>query len=256
MKNCMRKITLDEQTITDLYWNKGLSLREISSILGHDLKTVLRNFKEKGVGRRNLFSAWEIRNRKRFSIRKEWVEEQYLFEGRTIESMAKEIGIRRGTFVKHMRRMGLSTKNPREAVIGRKKSEQHKRHISLGRKIMLKRSPGLIRSLRAHRLRQVLPVKDTLPERLLEEELARREFGHYKQYPILGACQADKAFPEKKIAVFCDGDYWHRRPDVMEKDARINKKLESAGWIVLRFWEHEIKADPREVVDRIEKMLN
>lgn len=68
----------------------------------------------------------------------------------------------------------------------------------------------------------------------------------------------DVVFTRRRVAVFCDGCFWHgcpehgQRPDVQnghywtpklagnrERDARHTAALESAGWTVLRFWEHE-----------------
>jgi DNA mismatch endonuclease (patch repair protein) len=68
----------------------------------------------------------------------------------------------------------------------------------------------------------------------------------------------DVVFTRRRVAVFCDGCFWHgcpehgQRPNVRnghywtpkiegnrERDARHTAALESAGWTVLRFWEHE-----------------
>lgn len=79
------------------------------------------------------------------------------------------------------------------------------------------------------------------------------------------ARRADIVFTKQRIAVFIDGCYWHgceqhvRIPTStnadywsakitrnVERDEDTNRKLEAAGWTVLRFWEHE---DPRLVRD-------
>jgi len=71
----------------------------------------------------------------------------------------------------------------------------------------------------------------------------------------------DFIVPKYRIAVFCDGDFWHgynfnpkriknnqefwnakiRRN--IDRDEEVNKQLEKANWTVLRFWEHDIKND-------------
>jgi DNA mismatch endonuclease (patch repair protein) len=75
------------------------------------------------------------------------------------------------------------------------------------------------------------------------------------------------------VAVFCDGDFWHgnnwefRRqklkiganPDYwlakiqrnMERDGETTSRLRELGWIVLRFWESEIRAETQKVVETI-----
>jgi G:T-mismatch repair DNA endonuclease (very short patch repair protein) len=76
-------------------------------------------------------------------------------------------------------------------------------------------NPELIRQFR---LGRVYPKKDTSIECAMQDELLRRGIRFVKHLPILNRCQADIAFPERKIAVFCDGDYWHNRPDIRSKD--------------------------------------
>jgi len=59
-----------------------------------------------------------------------------------------------------------------------------------------------------------------------------------------------------QLAIYCDGDYWHCKPNsrfdedpeewqlaVREKDARITAELQAAGYTVLRFWGSDIRAD-------------
>ena len=73
---------------------------------------------------------------------------------------------------------------------------------------------------------------------------------------------ADIVFTKQRIAVFVDGCYWHACPEHrtvaranasywsdklarnVARDTDTTKKLQAAGWTVLRFWEHE---DPNRV---------
>jgi len=69
----------------------------------------------------------------------------------------------------------------------------------------------------------------------------------------------DVAFPDRKIAIFVDGCFWHGCPLCQRKlpetnhaywEKKINRNIElaelyneqlrSAGWTVIRIWEHEI----------------
>jgi DNA mismatch endonuclease (patch repair protein) len=67
----------------------------------------------------------------------------------------------------------------------------------------------------------------------------------------------DIVFPARRIAVFIDGCFWHRCEQHrtvprtneafwsaklaanVQRDRRNDRDLASAGWLVLRFWEHE-----------------
>jgi DNA mismatch endonuclease (patch repair protein) len=73
-------------------------------------------------------------------------------------------------------------------------------------------------------------------------------------------------FPRAKVAVFVDGCFWHgctehyiasksnstyweekvSRNRVRDEDT--NRRLEEAGWLVIRAWEHE---DPQLTAERI-----
>lgn len=81
--------------------------------------------------------------------------------------------------------------------------------------------------------------------------------------------QPDVIFPGARIAVFCDGDFWHgrdwesRRQKLsrgtnseywlakiqrnMERDRQNTQRLQEMGWTVLRFWESQIRSDVAEV---------
>ncbi|GGV56122.1 very short patch repair endonuclease [Streptomyces griseoloalbus] len=68
---------------------------------------------------------------------------------------------------------------------------------------------------------------------------------------------ADMVFRPAKVAVFIDGCYWHGCPEHyvppktnsgywsekvignVRRDRETDEKLREAGWLVLRFWEHE-----------------
>ena len=66
----------------------------------------------------------------------------------------------------------------------------------------------------------------------------------------------DIAFPEQKIAIYCDGDYWHNLPSYKIRDFKINKLLKEQGWTVLRFWEHDIHNNLEGCINKIEENLN
>jgi len=117
--------------------------------------------------------------------------------------------------------------------------------------------PEVIEKIRTARLKQKIPKKDTKIEVAVKEELKMRGVdGWTEHFPVRG--QPDIAFPKKKVAIFCDGCYWHNcsicgfsnsRSKV--NDESINEELERKGWKVLRFWEHEIYQDLNQVVSKI-----
>jgi len=116
-----------------------------------------------------------------------------------------------------------------------------------------------------------IKTMDTGIEKILRSALWFRGHRYRVQYGIEG--KPDIAFPKQKIAIFCDGCYWHGCPkcrkipesnkefwlkkfEINKKRAvKVNKLLKEKGWIILRFWGHEIKQKLEEVVLKIESIL-
>ena len=122
---------------------------------------------------------------------------------------------------------------------------------------------------------QAVKNKDSQIELLLRKELWNRGIRYRKNSTkIFG--KPDIVFIRKKIAVFCDSEFWHgynweeRKKDFkshqefwipkiernIERDKEVNMKLESEGWIVLRFWGNEIKKNTAQCADIIEKAVH
>lgn len=122
---------------------------------------------------------------------------------------------------------------------------------------------------------QAVKNKDSQIELLLRKELWCRGIRYRKNSTkIFG--KPDIVFIGKKIAVFCDSEFWHgynweeRKKDFkshqefwipkiernMQRDKEVTAKLESEGWIVIRFWGNEIKKNTAQCADIIEKVVH
>ncbi|MGN2393309.1 endonuclease domain-containing protein, partial [Pelomicrobium sp. G1] len=53
----------------------------------------------------------------------------------------------------------------------------------------------------------------------------------------------DFAYPERRIAIYCDGFTHHGNRDTLESDARKRNALQAMGWAVLNFWGRQILRD-------------
>ena len=122
---------------------------------------------------------------------------------------------------------------------------------------------------------QQVKNKDSKIEVLLRKELWSRGLRYRKNVNRIYG-KPDIVFIGKKIAVFCDSEFWHgynweeRKNDFkshqefwipkiernIERDAEVTKKLVSDGWTVLRFWGNDIKKKTSQCVDIIEKAVN
>jgi len=83
--------------------------------------------------------------------------------------------------------------------------------------------------------------------------------------------RADVAFTRYRIAVMLDGCYWHGCPDHYvpsktnvnywtekiagnrARDADTDARLRSAGWTVVRVWEHE---EPALIAEQLRELLS
>lgn len=90
-------------------------------------------------------------------------------------------------------------------------------------------------------------------------------------------CRPDIVFMKKRVAIFCDGDFWHGRNLTLrfgklsrghnaqywvaklqrnvERDRQQVEALEATGWTVLRFWETDILRDAAEIAERVAGVL-
>jgi very-short-patch-repair endonuclease len=92
-------------------------------------------------------------------------------------------------------------------------------------------------------------------ERMVEKLLITNKINFFSQQRILNITKADFYLPEKNIAIYCDGDYWHNLPDYIERDKRINKKLLENNYKVLRFWETDIKNNIKSCIEDIKEVI-
>ena len=122
---------------------------------------------------------------------------------------------------------------------------------------------------------QAVKSKDSKIEVLLRQELWKRGLKYRKNVKTVFG-HPDIAFIGRKVAVFCDSEFWHgydwdkRKSDIksnrefwiskiernMARDEEVNKYLTSHGWVVLRFWGKQIQKDAAGCADIIEKEVN
>lgn len=124
----------------------------------------------------------------------------------------------------------------------------------------------------SYNMRQV-KNKDSAIELALRHELWNRGLRYRKNFgKVFG--HPDIVFIGKKIAVFCDSEFWHgykweeRKKDFkshqefwiskiernIQRDTEVTAKLLEDGWAVLRFWGNEIKKNVAGCADVIQQV--
>lgn len=117
--------------------------------------------------------------------------------------------------------------------------------------------------------------KDTALEKSLRAEFNRRGLTTYTRNDSSVFGKPDFVFSVRKVAVFCDSEFWHGYdwdraknnikshrdfwiPKIeknIARDKKVNDTLQSEGWTVLRFWGNRIKNDIIGCGDEIENHL-
>lgn len=116
--------------------------------------------------------------------------------------------------------------------------------------------------------------KDTKIEVMLRKELWSRGLRYRKNVKTVPG-KPDIAFIGKKVAVFCDSEFWHgydwenRKNTIktnrefwinkiernIQRDSEVNQMLTEQGWTILRFWGNDIKKNLSGCADRIEETV-
>ena len=125
-----------------------------------------------------------------------------------------------------------------------------------------------------HKNMKAIKSKDTKIEVMLRKELWARGLRYQKNSKkVFG--KPDIVFIGKKVAVFCDSEFWHGYdwdnkkkefkshqefwiPKIEKNIARdnlVNETLENSGWTVLRFWGNDIKKNLQACADEIERTV-
>ena len=131
--------------------------------------------------------------------------------------------------------------------------------------IYVKKTPEQI-----HYNMQRVKCKNTEIELRLRKELWSRGVRYRKNVSKITG-KPDIAFIGKKVAVFCDSEFWHGSdwerqraaiksnrdfwiPKIernIERDKKVNEALKAEGWTVLRFWGNEIKNNVEQCADLV-----
>jgi len=164
-----------------------------------------------------------------------------------------------------MRLENLSRPKP-SPLKGRPFTQEHRNNISKSRLgkfcginshiFGIKRSEDTKQKIRLARLKQIIPTKDTKPERMMQLALSLEGIKFRKHEPITG--QPD-IFIEPNMCIFVDGDYPHGNPlfykaddpifgrmtvkEKWAKDIKINHELTNKGYFVIRIWQSDIEKD-------------
>lgn len=119
-----------------------------------------------------------------------------------------------------------------------------------------------------------IKAKNTTPEIILRKALWKEGI-RYRIENIKITGNPDIAIKKHKIAIFIDGEFWHgfnwqeKKTKIksnkeywikkiernIERDKKNNQLLTNQNWVVLRFWEHEIKKDLNKCIEIVKDSI-
>lgn len=122
------------------------------------------------------------------------------------------------------------------------------------------------------RIMSAIRSKDTKMEIAFRKALFKKGVRFRKHVSgLIG--KPDIAVKSKRVAIFLDSCFWHRCPRHfrkptsnkrywnnkiarnIERDEEINKHYNSAGWKVIRFWEHDTERNLTRAVKKAYRVL-
>jgi len=233
-------------------WNKGLTketdermIKVSETLTGRkqSLETVLKRAKSNTGKKRSEETKQRIRDGQKRGKTGYRFKLGHVVSEKTRRKLSKAL---------EGRTVPWSKGKPRSKETRDKISESLKGHtFNLGRKIHSEESKAKIR---AARLKQRLPQKDTKIEVAIQGELNRRGVVYKKHVPLLGKYQVDVLI-DPLIVIECNGDYWHSEEmwdgKTWARDRQKKRLLEEAGYSVHYFWGSEIRADVVGCVDQV-----
>jgi DNA mismatch endonuclease (patch repair protein) len=112
--------------------------------------------------------------------------------------------------------------------------------------------------------------ENTRPEKKLFSELKKAGYKFMKHHSLPG--KPDIVFPNDKVAVFIDGEYWHGKnfddwknklnsfwykkiSENIKRDKKNSTLLKKMGWHVIHVWGREIMKNPKAALLKIGKSI-
>jgi DNA mismatch endonuclease (patch repair protein) len=192
------------------------------------------------------------------------------------EQISKKIGFDRKIIIELMNNFNI-LKRPKYQYISSLKGENHSMFGKDWNSFFGKAEANKRRAEHSKRFRELtikriknseFPFFDTEIEKIMAKELAKRGILFVKQFGMDNKFVCDFAIPFLKIIIECDGDYWHSNPKMYsntnlthdqkkntQRDEFKDKYLKERGWLILRFFESDIKQNLNECIFKINNAI-
>lgn len=153
------------------------------------------------------------------------------------------IGNRRRRGIKHKPETIERMRKSKAGQPGRKWSKEQREKKSI---------QSLIR-FQKETIKEIKGGKDGLTdiERIVFDELKKRDVRFEQQKIINGRFLVDFYIPSRNTIIECDGDFWHSLDRVKKKDKSENAYLKKCGYRLLRWKGKDIKSDISNLLNQL-----
>ncbi|NLZ46963.1 MAG: DUF559 domain-containing protein [Clostridiales bacterium] len=219
--------------------------------------------------RKHLDKVTEFEDK--FGSVEEYILLHYYYLGKSLKQIYDETGFSTTFIVTCMNRMNMERRGKGEANVGRgrKLSDEAKENLrkafnspecKMKRSISQKKAwaklsyeERLQRTKNGNIARTINAQKASVSsiEAKIGQELDKLNIKYECQKPICdGRFVLDFYIPKFKLAIECNGDYWHNLPDRIERDKNLKRYVERKGRDIVFIWEHEINEDSEKALSK------
>lgn len=190
--------------------------------------------------KRGIQSYWKcIEEERNIPSLKDWINNEHNIKMRTILDISNDLNVTRITIMRWCKMWGVKTRTVSE--------DNYRRYANMSaedKNIQTEAAHKQIRILfkndkwKNNQIKKVLGAQnfnESKPELAIRQSLIDHGYGDFIPQYQLGSFFVDIAFPDIKLAIEIDGEYWHSLPKVVSRDKRKNSYIQdSCGWDLVR----------------------
>lgn len=245
---------ISEEKLRHLYIDRQLSTTEIGKMIGVNRNAIRTRLHLFGIPVRSNSEAskiWankpEVKERLRETAKTNMKDPEF-YQNYVTKLRAVTVGRKPSK---------ESIEKQRQKMIGRKRSEKHRKNLSNSLKKWATENPDKMKIVHEAHMKMMAdtPKSGTDIEQKMAELLCELNLVFAQQHLVRCKFLVDFFLPEYLVVIEADGDYWHSKPSQKKKDASKDKYLTSLGLKVLRVWGSEINSNPEGVKRKITEVI-
>jgi very-short-patch-repair endonuclease len=168
-----------------------------------------------------------------------WINNEHNNKMRTIWDIANELNASRISIMRWCKMWGIKTRtvsednNRRYANMSTEQIREQTTSANIKTRELFSNNEW--KANKIHELLSAQNFRESKPEIAMKQALIDHGYGDFDPQYQLGFYSIDIAYPQYKLAIEIDGEYWHSLPEVVSKDKRKNSYIQNyCKWEPLR----------------------